>query len=49
MEVYRCGGELMLFKLCFPKNKVYVPNLHMNRYLGHSSKSITGKVFLLIH
>ena len=37
MEAHGCGGGLMLFKLCFPKNKVYLPNLHMNRYLGPSS------------
>ena len=40
------GGELMLFNLCFPKkNKVYLPNLHINRYLGPSWISILGKVF----
>ena len=26
----------MLFKLCFPKNMDYLPNLHINRYLGPS-------------
>ena len=38
----------MLFKLCFPK-KVYLPNLHMNRYVVPSSISIIDKVFLSIH
>ena len=36
MEAHGCGGELMLFKLCFSKNKVYLPSLHVNRYLGPS-------------
>ena len=30
MEAHGCGGELMLFKQCFPKNKVYLLNLHVN-------------------
>ena len=29
MEAHVRGGDFMLFKLCFPKNKVYLPNLHM--------------------
>ena len=27
IEAQGFGEELMLFKLCFPKNKVYLPNL----------------------
>ena len=49
MEGRGCGGELMLFMLCFPKDKVYLPNLHMNRYIGPSLISIIVKVFLSIH
>ena len=49
MEACGCGGVLMLFKLWFPKSKVYLPNLHMNRYLGPFSISIIGKDFLPIH
>ena len=30
----------MLFKLCFPEKKVYLPNLHMNIYVVLSSISI---------
>ena len=43
MEAHSCGGELMPFKLCLPKNKVYLHYLHMNRYPVPSSISIIGR------
>ena len=34
MEAHGCGGELMLFKLCFPINKVNLPNLYTSMNLS---------------
>ena len=50
MEAHSCGGELILFKLCFPKNKVYLICIYdMNLYLVPSSIYIIVKFFLSIH
>ena len=49
MEANGCGGKIMLFKLYFPKNKVDLPKLHMNRYLGPSSISISISSVSSIH
>ena len=47
MEAHICLGEFVLFKLCFPKQNIYLPNLHMNRYLVPFAISIIDKVFFI--